>query len=122
MRKLKLQMHITLDGFAATIDNGPIDLHWSDDLKEHAVINLADVDYILIGRKTAEGFIPYWADKATKPTDEEFPVGKAITPIPKVVFSRQGTTSTWPDAKVVTGDLVTEVNKLKNEEGNYLMV
>jgi dihydrofolate reductase len=62
MRKLKLQMQITIDGFVAGPEG---QLDWMTramDEKLLAFINhLTDTsDTILLGRKMTEGFIKYW--------------------------------------------------------------
>jgi len=62
MRKLKLQVQISLDGFVAG-PSGEMDwLEWNldDDLKGF-INELTDTaDCIVMGTKLAEGFIPYW--------------------------------------------------------------
>ena len=47
MRKLKLQM---------SFEN----VSWDNQMVDFCLTNLENVDNILLGRKTAEGFIPYW--------------------------------------------------------------
>ena len=67
MRKLKLQMQISLDGFNST---GPNDeqkwVTWAWDEIKQDVLNLASgCDTELIGRKLAVDYIPYWTDTLT---------------------------------------------------------
>lgn len=61
MRKVKLQMQVSLDGFVAG-PNGEMDWmtwNWDDELKEY-VMKLTDpVDCIILGRVLAQGFIPH---------------------------------------------------------------
>jgi dihydrofolate reductase len=122
MRKLKLQMHISLDGFVAGINNAPTNFNWDNELRKHSISNLEHVDAILLGSKTAVNFIPYWASVAEKPENPDYAVGKLITDIPKIVFSQNTTTSNWKNATMANGDLVAEVKKLKTENGNDMMV
>jgi len=60
MRKLKLQVQISIDGYIAGV-NGEMDwITWSLDkaiLKYISDLN-KDIDCILMGRVLAEGFIP----------------------------------------------------------------
>lgn len=79
MRKLKLQIQLSADGFAAG-PNGELDWmvwDWSDDIKKY-VNDLTDsVDTILLGRKMTEGFVSYWKDIVdNKPNDLQFPFAK----------------------------------------------
>ncbi len=62
MRKLKLQMHITLDGYVAG-PNGEGDwMTFSTDKKpSDRLSELTDSsDTILLGRKMTDGFINHW--------------------------------------------------------------
>ena len=61
MRKLKLQMQVSLDGFNST---GPNDeqqwVTWDlDGIKQYVVDLLDTSDTILIGRKLATDYIPF---------------------------------------------------------------
>lgn len=122
MRKLKLQVQITLDGFIAGI-NGEMDwmtFDWSNDLKDFVIQLTEPVDTILLGRKLAEGFIPYWTEAFNKPEPEEGSQKMAETP--KVVFSKTLTKSKWENTAIANGELTNEINALKNQEGNDMIV
>ena len=61
MRKLKLQMQITVDGFVAG-PNGDLDwMTWDQDDKliEHINSITDSSDTILMGRKMTDGFVNY---------------------------------------------------------------
>jgi dihydrofolate reductase len=122
MRNLKLQMQISLDGFVATTRNEPVNFVWNEEWKNFSIANLEDVDCIILGRKTAPDFIPYWARVAEKPNDPDFQIAKKLTDIPKIVFSKTLANSEWANAKLVTGDMVDEINKLKKQAGNSVML
>jgi dihydrofolate reductase len=123
MRKLKLQMHISLDGFAATTENGPInDIYWDDEIRNYCIANLENVDLILLGHNTAPDFIPFWAATADKPDDPEYEVGRLLTDIPKLVFSKTATESKWPNTTMASGDLVQTITRLKKQEGKTMLV
>ena len=122
MRKLKLQVQMTVDGCIAG-PNGEMDFmtwDWDDELKAHVGELTATVDTIVLGRKLAEGFIPYWAGVAEDPENPEQASGKQFTEMPKVVFSRTLDESKWPRA-VVASDLVGEVTRLKQAGGKDLI-
>jgi len=124
MRKLKLQVQMTVDGFVAK-PNGELDWmtwEWDDELKKY-VIELTDtVDCILIGRKLAEGFIPHWASIASDPGNPEFSFGKNLNDMLKVVFSKTLTSSEWTNTKLTKEDFIEEINKLKKQDGKDIIV
>lgn len=123
MRKLKIQVQTTVDGYMAG-PNGEMDFmtwNWDDALKAY-VSNLTEpVDTILLGRKLAEGFIPYWASVAAEEGNEEQQAGKKFTDTPKVVFTKTLTESLWSNTILATGDLKDEIEKLKNSNGADLI-
>lgn len=122
MRKLKLQIQISIDGFIAG-PNGEMDwvtFNWSDDLKKYVAELTEPVDTILIGRKLAEGFIPYWTDAFKKPVPEEG--AQKFVETSKIIFSKTLSHSQWDNTIINNGDLVTEVNALKHSDGNDLIV
>jgi len=126
MRKLKLQMHITIDGFGGR-QNGEMDwvtFNWDDNLKNYSLKNLDQVDCILLtlGHNSKMNFIPYWASVAENKSDPFFALGKGITDTPKIVFSRTITNSEWANTKMINGDIVEEITKLKKQKGNDIMV
>ena len=63
MRKLKLQVQTTVDGYMAGPNSEMDWIHfpWSDDLNSYVDALTESVDTIVLGRKLAEGFIPAWA-------------------------------------------------------------
>lgn len=123
MKKLKLQVQMTVDGFVAG-PNGELDwmeMNWDDDIINY-VNDLTDsVDTILMGRKMTDGFITYWSDVVTRPDDPEFPFAKKMVDIPKVVFTRTLKKSNWKNTELATGNLTEEVNKLKRQNGKDLI-
>jgi dihydrofolate reductase len=115
MRKLKLQVQTTLDGFMAG-PNGEMDwltFAWTDDIKQYVAKLTEPVDTIVLGRKLAQGFIPHWAAVAADPGNPEVMAGRKYTDTPKVVFTRTLGHSEWDNTVLASGDLATEINHLK---------
>jgi dihydrofolate reductase len=113
MRKLKLQVQMSLDGFVAG-PNGELDwMTWEMDDKSKKFVNdLTDsVDTILLGRKMTEGFISYWTN--VKPESEQYPFARKMVEKPKYVFSNTLTKSNWENTTIVNGDLKEEINNIK---------
>jgi dihydrofolate reductase len=124
MRKLKLQMQITVDGFVAG-PNGQLDWMTFDmDERLLSLINhLADTsDTILLGRKMTEGFVKYWEHVVTQPDSPEYSFGQKMVNTPKIVFSRTVTAIDGKNVRVENGDLVDAVNRLKSQSGKDLLV
>jgi dihydrofolate reductase len=126
MRKLKLQIDMTVDGFVGR-PNGKMDwptFNRDDELKSYSLTNLEGVDCILmiLGRNTKMSFIPYWASVANNPKDPNYAYGKRLTEIPKIVFSKAHEKSEWANTKVVNAEVVAEVGKLKAQQGKDIVV
>ncbi len=123
MRKLKLQVQITVDGYVAG-PNGEMDwmiFGWDDKLKNYVTEITESVDCIVLGRKLAEGFIPHWAAVAVKPDDPEYSAGKKFTQTPKVVFSNSLDLSEWENTVIAQGDIVEEIRELKSQDGKDII-
>lgn len=118
MRKIKLQVQMSVDGFIAG-PNGEMDWmvwNWDTQLKDYAGQLTDSVDCIILGRKLAEGFIPYWS---SNPQEEG---AETINKLPKVVFTNTLKQSIWENTTLATGDLVEEITKLKKQVGKDIIV
>ena len=123
MRKLKLQVQITVDGYMAG-RNGEMDFlmrNWDDELKRYVGYLTEPVDCVVLGRKLAEGFIPHWADVAAHPDHPEFAAGQKFTDTPKVVFTQTLAKSAWNNTVLAKGNLVDEITKLKTQGGQDII-
>ncbi|WP_234733591.1 dihydrofolate reductase family protein [Tellurirhabdus bombi] len=124
MRKLKLQVQMTLDGYIGG-PNGEMDWavwDWDDRLKQYVGDLTEPVDCIVLGRKLAEGFIPYWGSVAANPENPEYSAGQKFTNTHKVVFTKTLDKSDWANTVLAKGDLADEINKLKNQDGKDIIV
>lgn len=124
MRKLKLQMQISVNGFVGG-PNGELDWmtwDWSEDIKTYVTDLTNSIDTIILGRKLAEGFIPYWSDVKANADHPENEAGITFSDTPKIVFSNTIKISLWDNTTVVNGNLVNEINKLKDQSGKDIIV
>jgi len=111
MRKLKVQMNF--EG-----------INWDDDMVTFCIDNLKNVDSILLGRTTAEGFIPYWKDVAENPNPDDINsrIGKPINDTPKVIFSNGLKSNQWENTTIIKGNMTEEIKKLKEAKGKDIIV
>lgn len=123
MRKLKLQVQMTVDGYIAG-PHGEMDFmvwDWDDGLKHYVEELTEPVDCIILGRKLAEGFIPHWATVAANPDDPEFTAGKRFTDTPKVVFTKTLDQPEWNNTSLAKGNLADEITELKKQDGKDII-
>jgi dihydrofolate reductase len=128
MRKVILQMMITLDGFVA----GPHDeLDWidNDPVMGEAHFALAEgADAALIGHTVYQGMAGFWPQAATNPDtpNNEAEFGKLMNRMPKIVISTTPEDLAWENCEQLLvnddGDLVTKLTELKAMPGTYLLL
>jgi dihydrofolate reductase len=124
MRRLKLQVQMSVDGFVST---GPNDeqkwVTWAwDEVRLHVLELLDSSDTILIGRKLAVDYIPYWQNVNTQPDDPMHETAQRIVAAKKVVFTKTLDRCRWDNTVLAKGDLASEVKKLKNQNGKDMVV
>ena len=118
MRKVIVFNHITLDGYFVGA-NG--DFSWahtgSDDPEYSAFVaeNASGGGQLLFGRVTYELMASYWPTPAAHQHDPV--VAAAMNSMPKAVFSRTLNQASWNNTRLVKGDIVSEVRKMKDQTG-----
>lgn len=123
MRKLKLQVQMSVDGFISG-ENGEMDwvaFNWTDDIKKYVDEITQPVDTILLGKNLASGFIPHWAAVAKDERNPEQEAGIKYSATQKIVFSKTLTKSEWDNTEVENGDYVEKIKSLKLRPGNDLI-
>jgi len=122
MRKLKLQMQMTVDGFVGGPE-GQLDwMTWEMDPELISFItHLTDTsDTILLGRKMTDGFVKYW--ESVQPTSPEYSFAEKMVGYPKVVFSKTVDKVAGKNIRVEKGPIVEAVNQLKSQPGKDIVV
>jgi dihydrofolate reductase len=120
MRKLKLQVQMTVDGYVAGL-NGEMDwmtFNWDEQLNKYVTELTEPVDCIVLGRKLAQGFIPHWA---SQPEGEDAESIDKMNHTPKVVFTKTLDRCEWDNTVLAKGDLVDEITKLKKQDGKDII-
>jgi dihydrofolate reductase len=125
MRKLIFGMNVTLDGYIAAIGD---DLGWSGgegpDSSSSAELfqwwsdRVDATGLALYGRKLWEAMSSPWstADEQPGATPAEIEFARRWRDMPKVVFSSTIDKVDW-NARLVTGDAVAEIARLRAEDG-----
>jgi dihydrofolate reductase len=118
MRKLKLQVQMSMDGCIAGPNN---EMDWmvfygDEKLREYENRLHEPVDTILLGRKMTNEFVSYWSGVMNKPEDPEYAFAKKMIETPKIVFTKSLNKSEWINTEIATGDLKDEITKLKSQD------
>ena len=122
MRKIKLQMQMTINGYVGGLDGKNDWMTWNPDAEFTAyLISLLDTsDTLLLGRKTGESIINYWENEATQ--NPTHPFAKKIAVISKIVFTKTLDESIWNNTTLAKGNLAEEIAGLKNKTGKDIIV
>jgi dihydrofolate reductase len=123
MQKLVVFNHVSLDGYFVDV-NGSMSWAKSDhqDAEWNAFVaaNANGDGPLLFGRVTYELMASYWP---TPMADQHDPVvAERMNKLPKVVFSRTLDKASWNNTKLVKGDMVAEIRKMKKEPGEGMAI
>jgi dihydrofolate reductase len=118
MRKLLVFNHVTLDGYFVDANGAMSWAKFGNDDPEYAAFvaqNAGGGGELLFGRVTYDMMASYWP---TPIASQHMPeVAKGMNSSPKVVFSRTLDKAAWNNTRLLKGDLLEEVRKLKEESG-----
>jgi dihydrofolate reductase len=123
MRKLVVFNHVSLDGYFVD-KNG--DMSWAKasahDVEWNAFVaeNAKGEGPLLFGRVTYDLMTRYWPTPMAMKNDPA--VAKRMNEMPKIVFSRTLDKASWNNTRLIKGDLVREICKLKEEPGEGMVI
>lgn len=118
MRRLALQMSVSVDGYVAggpERSGDPGDPGEHPDVTAWKVARLRGTGLHIMGRVTYEEMAAHW------PTATG-PYAPLMNDVPKVVFSRTVTTAEWAESRIARGDVAEEIGRLKDEPGGDIVV
>jgi dihydrofolate reductase len=116
MRRVVLQMGVTLDGYVAgTGGEGDWGLPPEHpDVRAWKVASLHQVGTHIMGRVTYEQMAEYWPNATGE-------YAESMNTLAKVVFSATLPTAGWAGTRIARGDLTEEIAALKSEPGGEIM-
>ncbi len=123
MRKVIYALSQSLDGFIETADGS---LDWSSvDEEIHRHFNALEdsIDIQLYGRRLYETMVSYWPTADQDPTlpDYELEYARIWNSKERIVFSNTLTEVSY-NSRLFSGDITTEITKLKQQPGKDMVV
>ena len=123
MQKLMVFNHVSLDGYftdakndMSFANNASPDAEWD----AYVVSNASGGGMFLFGRITYELMASFWP---TAIAAKQMPVvAERMNKAPKVVFSRTLEQAAWENTRLYKGNLAAEVQKLKKEPGEGIVI
>jgi dihydrofolate reductase len=118
MRRLVAWNLMSLDGYFEGRSPWDLDFHetvWGDELHAFSLEQGREIGTVLFGRRTYEGMAAHW----TKATGEEADMMNAVE---KAVATRTLDKATWNNTRLLKGDAVEAVRRLKAEDGKDIYV
>lgn len=124
MRKLVLFAHMSLDGFAGDTKGGLGFLSYDGELQQYAEELVKTVGAPVYGKNTYHLMEGYWPGVLNDPKASRHSMEHAqwVHNIPKIVFSTTLTSADWNNTTLIKGNVVEEVNKLKQQPGKDLAI
>jgi dihydrofolate reductase len=128
MRKIITTTFVSLDGVMQAPggpDEDPTNgfkwggwtFSYADDMIDNAILEFVSQPFdLLLGRRTYEIFAAYW------PYEKNGQIADTFNKTAKYVVSHSNIDLTWENSNLVTGDVVSQLKKLKEQDGNDLWV
>ncbi|ODT06242.1 MAG: riboflavin biosynthesis protein RibD [Mesorhizobium sp. SCN 65-20] len=118
MRKIVVWNVMTLDGYFEGTEPWDLSFHnlvWGAELEALSLAQGEELGTLLFGRKTYEGMASYW-------TKETGAIADMMNNSEKAVASRTLKEATWNNSRLLDGDIVEAVERLKREPGKDIFV
>lgn len=125
MGKIVLTTNVSVDGIVQDPDGqegfgrgGWFTQHGGKDLAEWAAVETKEAlgaDALLLGRGSDDWFASRWASRGGEWADK-------LNGLPKYVVSSTLTEAKWSNSTVITGDVVSEVAKLKQQISGEILI
>ncbi|HXB94602.1 MAG TPA: dihydrofolate reductase family protein [Puia sp.] len=123
MRKVKLQVQVSVDGFVGGTE-GQMDYlvwNWDDKLKDYVTAFTDASDTILMGSILYQGMSGHWS--SVPPDNEQYPFAQKMNNYAKIVFSHSLSGAlTWNNSRLAKTDAAGEIRALKEQPGKDILV
>jgi dihydrofolate reductase len=121
MRKLVVFDSVSLDGFFADARGDMSWAHQQDSEWGEFVSGNAKGESVLVfGRVTYDLMASYWPTAQALQTNRA--VAERMNALEKIVFSRTLREASWPNTRLIKGDVGGEIRKLKQEPGPDMVI
>lgn len=122
MRKIISMTHISLDGFAAGLNDELDWISYDSELEAYAHTMHDLTDAVIWGRKTYEGMAGYWLTVPGNPasTAPELEHARWLDNTTKIVVSRTLERIEWhnnPNTLLIKDNIAEAINKIKHQPG-----
>jgi dihydrofolate reductase len=120
MRKLIVFNLVTLDGYFSG-QGGDISWHNVDEeFNKYAIEKVKAGNTLLFGRATYELMASFWPTPEAIKNDPI--VAERMNSLPKIVFSRTLDKAEWNNTRIVKGDMLPEIRRMKQESGKDMTI
>jgi len=123
MRRLSVFEHVSLDGYFV---DGQGDMRWAyrpePDPEWDAYVsgNASGNATLVFGRVTYEMMASYWPTSLAM--EQQPKVAKRMNALDKLVFSRSLDKAVWQNTRLIKGEAVAEMQKLKRGSGTDMVI
>lgn len=114
MRKIVAGLFLSLDGVMGSPEQWHFP-YFNDEMGEAVGSAMAAADTMLLGRVTYQEFAAYWSDKGS-----DVEMADHMNSTPKVVVSSTLDRVEWQNSTLITGNVVEELTKLKQQAGKNI--
>lgn len=123
---LTVSMNLSLDGFLSGPE-GELDWHFTHftrDMEEAMLNQLADSRLLLLGRLTCEAMACYWPVRQRQPflSAEQAAFARLMNDFPKIFFSRSKKPVSWQNTHVSQQPLLPAIRRLKSTATGPLLL
>lgn len=124
MRKIISFMHISLDGYVAG-PNGEMDwITVNEEIFDFVGKRIQEGDTSLYGRVTYDMMESYWPTAGDQPNASKHDIehSKWYKNVRKTVLSKTMEGANLPNTKIISNNIVDEINEIKQQDGNEILL
>lgn len=127
MRKIVSFVHVSLDGFVASTDEGMASLGWisiNEDLFDYVEQRISATDTALYGRATYQMMESYWPSAADQPNPSRHDIAHSrwYKQARKIALSKTLQEKNHANTKIINSNLTDEITKIKQGAGSEILM